>query len=107
MLTVSLTQKVSLFQIDDINFQDDRLWIQYGGQYSATGVHPDCPERYRGRVYVNNEQWDVRALGDCSSGSVQRGVASSSFFQDDPTNRYLLCVQDALPGLADLHGCAV
>ena len=73
--------------IDDINFQDDRLWIQYGGQYSATGVHPDCPERYRGRVYVNNEQWDVRALGDCSSGSVQRVVASSSFFQDDPTNR--------------------
>ena len=40
-----------------------------GGQYSATGVHPDCPERYRGRAYVNNDQWDITALGDCTGGT--------------------------------------
>ena len=42
---------------------------RYGGQYSAAGAHGGCPERYRGRAYINNQQWDITALGDCSPGA--------------------------------------
>jgi hypothetical protein len=55
-------------ETDDIFFQDDRLWIQYGGQYSAAGTHPSCPDRYRGKAYVGNQIWDITALGDCTAG---------------------------------------
>ena len=60
---------MDLDHIDDIMFQDDRLWIQYGGQYSAAGTHGDCPSRYHNKAYVNNDIWDITALGDCVPGS--------------------------------------
>ena len=48
--------------------QDDRLWIAYGGQYSAAGTHGSCPERYQGRAYVNQQEWDISDLGQCQQG---------------------------------------
>ena len=58
----------SVDQTDDIMFQDDRLWIVYGGQYSAAGTHGSCPDRYKGKAYVGNQQWDISALGNCVAG---------------------------------------
>ena len=49
-------------------FQDDRLWIQYGGQYSAAGQHGSCPDRYHGKAYINSAEWDITALGACQAG---------------------------------------
>jgi len=42
----SFRVRVCVDEADDIHFQDDRLWIQYGGQYSAAGTHGSCPDRY-------------------------------------------------------------
>ena len=36
---------------------------------SAAGTHGDCPDRYRNRAYVNNDLWDIHALGDCKAGT--------------------------------------
>jgi len=30
-----------------------------GGQYNAAGTHPSCPDRYRGKAFVGNQQWDM------------------------------------------------
>ena len=49
------------------------MWIQYGGQYSAAGTHGSCPERYRNRAYINNDLWDIHAMGDCVAGSYCAG----------------------------------
>ena len=43
--------------------------MMYGGQYSAAGTHGSCPDRYIGRAYVNNVEWDISGLSSCSSGS--------------------------------------
>ena len=50
------------------------MWIQYGGQYSAAGTHGSCPERYRNRAYINNDLWDIHAMGDCVAGSYCAGT---------------------------------
>ena len=67
--TASFRIRICIDHIDDIMFQDDRLWIQYGGQYSAAGTHGDCPDRYHNKAYINNDVWDITALGDCVPGS--------------------------------------
>ena len=54
---------------DDIYFQDNRIWFQYGGQYSATGTHGDCPQHTQGVAMVNGQQHDISALSACSSGT--------------------------------------
>ena len=61
--------RICIDHIDDVFFQDDRLWIAYGGAYSAAGTHSSCPDRYQGRAYVNNAEWDITALGNCEAGS--------------------------------------
>ena len=47
--------RVCIDQQDDIFYQDNRLWIQYGGMYAAAGAHGGCPEEYRGKAYVNDQ----------------------------------------------------
>ena len=66
--TASFRIRICIDQTDDVFFQDDRLWIAYGGQYSPAGAHGDCPDRYKGRAYVNNQEWDISALGKCEAG---------------------------------------
>jgi hypothetical protein len=67
-VTADFRVRICIDHQDDIFFQDDRLWIQYGGQYSAAGTHGDCPDRYRGRAYIGSAQWDITALADCTPG---------------------------------------
>jgi hypothetical protein len=67
--TAEFRIRICIDHIDDIYFQDDRLWIAYGGAYGAAGTHDSCPDRYQGKAYVNNAQWDITALGDCAAGS--------------------------------------
>ncbi len=64
------TDSVSLFLL--CQHQDDRLWISYGGMYSAAGAHGSCPEEYQGVAYVDDQPWDISALSDCRSGSTCR-----------------------------------
>ena len=54
--------------VDTLYFQDDRLWLQYGEQYAAAGSHTSCPDRYLGRAYVNNVEWDISTLQQCEQG---------------------------------------
>ena len=35
--------------------QDDRMWLQYGGNWAAAGAHGACPEAYKGKAYVNEQ----------------------------------------------------
>ena len=65
----SFRVRACIDHIDDIQFQDDRLWIVYGGQYSAAGAQDSCPDRYKGRAYIGNQQWDISAMSSCTSGS--------------------------------------
>lgn len=65
----SFNLRVCIDQQDDIFYQDDRLWISYGGMYSAAGAHGSCPEEYQGMAYVDDQPWDISALSECRSGS--------------------------------------
>ena len=67
--TSSFRIRICIDHVDDVMFQDDRLWVQYGGQYAAAGAHGDCPSRYRGKAYIGADQWDISTLGDCVPGS--------------------------------------
>ena len=64
----SFRVRLCVDEADDIHFQDDRLWIQYGGQYSAAGQSNSCPDRYRGKAYIGNQQWDISSLSACQPG---------------------------------------
>lgn len=55
--------------MDTLFFQDDRLWFQYSGQWSAVGAHGSCPDRYQGTAYVANQPWDITSMGQCHSGA--------------------------------------
>jgi hypothetical protein len=66
--TASFRVRICIDHDDFVYFQDDRFWVQYGGQYSAAGAHGDCPDRYKGRAYINSQEWDISALGDCEPG---------------------------------------
>jgi hypothetical protein len=45
----------TLLRLTYLAAMQDRLWIAYGGQYAAAGGHGDCPERYQGKAYVNEQ----------------------------------------------------
>ena len=66
--TASFNLKICIDHVDTLFFQDDRLWLTYGGQYAAAGAHDSCPERYIGKAYVSNEEWDISGLADCEQG---------------------------------------
>ena len=44
------------------------LWLSYGGQWSAPGASPDCPDRYKGKAYVNSQEWDISGMAGCQQG---------------------------------------
>jgi hypothetical protein len=67
--TSSFRVRVCVDQEDTLRFQDDRLWFAYAGQYSAAGAHGACPDRYKGRAYINNAQWDISEYGAACSGN--------------------------------------
>ena len=49
--------------------QDDRLWLQYGGNWGAAGQNGDCPEDYQGKAWVQDQAWDISDLAACQPGS--------------------------------------
>ena len=68
---VSFSIRVCIDHIDDLYFQDSRMWIQYGGQWGAAGQ--GCGD-LAGKAYVAvnggaEQEWDISALGLCSSGA--------------------------------------
>ena len=77
--TSSFRVQVCVDHIDNLFFQDDRLWFQYGGQYSAAGTHGSCPDRYIGKAYINSVEWDISSLAQCEQGV---GCPVSSTFTD-------------------------
>ena len=52
--------------------QDDRIWLQYGGNWAAAGAGGDCGDDYVGKAYVNDQPWDISALAACQPGSTCR-----------------------------------
>ena len=66
--TSSFRVQVCVDRIDTLFFQDDRLWLSYGGQWSAPGASPDCPDRYKGKAYVNSQEWDISGMAGCQQG---------------------------------------
>ena len=60
--------RICIDQQDDIFYQDNRLWISYGGMYSAAGAG-QCPPEYQGTAYVDDVVWDISSLSSCRSGS--------------------------------------
>jgi hypothetical protein len=82
--TSSFNIKVCVDGTDTLFFQDDRLWMQYGGNWAAAGQGGDCGQAdtmtqagadarghtdYAGKAYVNDEVWDISALAACTAGS--------------------------------------
>jgi len=67
--TVTFHLQVCVDHQDDIYFQDHRIWFQYGGQYSATGQHSDCPAAMLGKAAVDGVVHDISALSSCTSGT--------------------------------------
>jgi hypothetical protein len=61
--------RICIDQQDDVFYQNNKLWIQYGGMYGAAGTHGGCPAEYLGKAYVNDQPWDISSLSACSSGS--------------------------------------
>ena len=92
----SFRVRLCIDEADDIHFQDDRMWISYGGQYSAAGTHGSCPDRYRGKAYIGNEIWDISALGSCQAG---QNCAVSPTFTDPQFQVPMGCQQITMQAL--------
>ena len=81
-VAASFNLRICIDQQDDIFYQDNRLWISFGGMFSAAGAHGSCPEEYRGTAYVDDQAWDISALSSCVSGStceVSTAYTSATF----------------------------
>ena len=66
--TSSFNVKVCIDHSDTLFFQDDRLWLAYGGQWAPPGTHGQCPDRYHGKAYINEVEWDISSLRNCKPG---------------------------------------
>ena len=77
--TASFNIQVCIDHVDTLYFQDDRLWLTFGGQYAAAGTHLSCPDRYLGKAYVGRQEWDISGLAQCEQG---RGCPVSKTFTD-------------------------
>jgi hypothetical protein len=88
--TSSFRFAVCVDHSDTLFFQDDRLWMVYGGQWAPPGAHGQCSDAhpgiahphagaYHGKAYVNNQEWDISSLSACKPGI---GCAVSSTFTD-------------------------
>lgn len=78
--TASFNIQVCIDHVDTLYFQDDRLWLTFGGQYAAAGTHLSCPDRYLGKAYVGRQEWDISGLAQCEQG---RGCPVSKTFTDE------------------------
>ena len=67
----------------DLYFQDNRLWLQYGGNWGAAGNADLCPADYNGKAYVEEQLWDISGLQACQPGST---CPVSKTFTDGTTN---------------------
>ena len=88
--TASFNVKLCVDHTDTVFFQDDRLWISYGGQYAAAGTHGSCPDRFKGKAYVNEQEWDISSLSSCVPGV---GCAVSKTYTDEQFEVPLGCNQ--------------
>jgi hypothetical protein len=66
--TSSFRIEVCVDRADTLYFQDDRLWFAYGGHWAAPGAANSCPDRFKGKAYVNSVEWDISAMGACQQG---------------------------------------
>jgi hypothetical protein len=78
--TASFNIEVCIDHVDTLFFQDDRLWLTFGGQYAAAGAHASCPDRYHGKAYVGRREWDISGLAACEQGV---GCPVSETFTDE------------------------
>ena len=70
----------------DLFFQDNRLWLQYGGNWGAAGNADLCPADYNGKAYVEEQVWDISGLQACQPGST---CPVSKTFTDGTTTNLL------------------
>jgi|EP01046_Picozoa_sp_COSAG06_P003293 hypothetical protein len=76
-MSSSFNIRVCVEANDYLFFQDDRMWLQYGGNWAAAGsARADetaggtaCGEEYVGTAFVNEQPWDISDLGACHPGS--------------------------------------
>ena len=71
---LSFKIRMCVDHIDDIYFQSNQMWAQYGGQWSAAGVSSCGDAQYQGKAYITvgsgtEQVWDISALAQCHSGS--------------------------------------
>ena len=64
----SFNLQVCIDRQDSIFFQDNRIWIQYGGTGKAAGAQRSCPASVRGKAYVDKQVWDISKLKMCKNG---------------------------------------
>ena len=67
---LSFSVKMCVDHIDDLYFQDSRIWLQYGGVWGAAGTGCGAMNG-KAIVSVNGKHattWDISALAHCQSG---------------------------------------
>lgn len=65
----SLNIRICVDASDYLYYQDDRIWLQYGGNWGAPGNADLCPPDYVGKAYVAQQEWDISSLQACVPGS--------------------------------------
>ena len=68
---LTFTIRLCIDHIDNLFFQDSRMWLQYGGQWGAAGS--GCGD-LAGKALVSVDggaeaEWDISSLAQCTSGS--------------------------------------
>jgi hypothetical protein len=81
-MSSSFNIRVCVEADDYLFFQDDRMWLQYGGNWAAAGTARAgaCGEEYVGTAFINDQPWDISGLGACHPGST---CPVSSTFTDE------------------------
>ena len=107
--TSSFTLRICIDSDDYLFFQDDRMWLQYGGNWAAAGAHGACPEDYQGKAYINDEVWDISEMGGCHAGSTcpvsptftdERFMVPMGCSAITAQVRHCLCLAFPLPSVA-------
>ena len=49
-------------------------------RYSAAGTHGSCPDRFKHKAYINEQEWDISSLAQCEQGI---GCPVSNTFTDE------------------------
>jgi hypothetical protein len=84
--TTSFNLRVCVDADDYLFFQDDRMWLQYGGNWGAAGQHGACPEDYQGKAYINDAVGRIghRRHAHDARLHVDRNVSSFKFMSGAP-----------------------